>query len=209
MRVNACRRAGGSGFTMVELLIAITLMSVLMSLAAPSFGLWMRNNQVRTVAETLKNGIRIAQTEAVRRNRVVVFFLTTSEPGLGATAAANGPFWAVRWVPLPGDTVNAASPYFEPFVQGGAISEFAGGVAITGPAAICFNAVGRRVAASATANGVAGATCTVDAAAPLASFDVQRTGSDRPLRVTVALGGQVRMCDPARALAGATPDGCP
>ncbi len=208
MRVTPHRRSG-RGFTLVELLITVALLAVLLSLAAPSFATWIRNTQVRSVAETLQNGLRTAQAEALRRNRQVVFFLTAGEPGLGATAVADGPNWAVRWIPLPGDAVDAAAPAFEPFVQGGAIADFAGGVAIAGPAAICFNSLGRRVAIAAAATGVAGAECTVDPGAPLATYVVERAGAERPLRVTAALGGQIRLCDPARALADATPDGCP
>jgi type IV fimbrial biogenesis protein FimT len=190
-------------------MITIALLAVLMTLAAPSFSAWIRNAQVRTVSETLANGMRVAQSEAVRRNRQVVFFLTNDQPGLAAAAADNGVNWAIRWIPLPGDTVNAAAPANEPFVQGGAISDVAGGVGINGPAAVCFNAQGRRVAATAATTGVANAVCTVDAGAPLAAFDVLRSGADRALRVTVALGGQIRMCDPARALSATAPDGCP
>jgi type IV fimbrial biogenesis protein FimT len=198
-----------TGFTLVELLIAMSLVAVLLALAAPSFSGWIRNSQVRTVAQALQSGVRLAQAEALRRNRQVVFFLTNATPGLSATASADGAYWVIRWIPLPGDTVTSTSPLFEPFVQGGKIADFANGVSITGPAAICFNAVGRRVAATATATGVTGATCTIDADEPVATYQLQRAGSDRPLRVLVALGGQVRMCDPARSLADDAPDGCP
>lgn len=198
-----------NGFTLVELMITIALLAVLMTLAAPSFSKWIRNAQVRTVSETLANGMRVAQSEAVRRNRQVVFFLTNDQPGLAAAAADNGVNWVIRWIPLPGDTVTAAAPANEPFVQGGAISDVANGVGINGPAAVCFNAQGRRVAATAATTGAANAVCTVDAGAPLATFDVVRSGADRALRLTVSLGGQIRMCDPARALSAAAPDGCP
>lgn len=203
----AASRPHGSvgGFTLVELLIAISLMSVLMALAAPSFTTWIRNAQVRTVAEALQNGLRVAQAEAVRRNRQTVFFLTASDPGLGATAQADGANWVVRWIPQPGDSVTAAAPHFEPFVRGGGLADVAGGVSIEGPAAVCFNVVGRRVAATATVTGVTGAACSTTGAA---AYDVLIAGAARPLRVTVALGGQIRMCDPARSVSGTSPDGC-
>jgi len=197
------------GFTLVELMITIALLAILMTLAAPSFGAWIRNTQVRTMSETMANGLRLAQSEAVRRNRQVVFFLTNDQPGLAATAADDGVNWVIRWIPLPGDTVTASAPDNEPFVQGGALSDVASGVGVTGPAAVCFNAQGRRVAASAAATGVAGAVCTVDASEPLAAYTLVRSGASRALRVTVALGGQVRMCDPARTLSSDAPDGCP
>ena len=206
MRVTLQRQRG---FTLVELMIAIALLGLLMALAAPSFSTWIRNSQVRSMSQTLANGVRVAQSEAVRRNRLVVFFLTNTQPGLAATAAENGVNWVIRWVPMPGDTVTATAPANEPYVEGGAISDVGGGVGVTGPAAICFNAQGRRVAATAATTGVTNAVCTVDAAQPLATYDLVRAGASRALRVTVSLGGQVRMCDPARPLSAAAPDGCP
>lgn len=197
------------GFTLIELVITMALLGVLVALGAPSFSQWIRSAQVRTVAETLQNGVRTAQAEALRRNRQTIFFLTNDEPGLAAEATDNGRNWVIRWVPLPGDAVTPAAPANEPFVQGGSLADFAGDVGIAGPGAVCFNALGRRVAATAAANGVIGAACTVDVAAPLATFQIDRAGAARPLRVVVALGGQVRLCDPARTVGATTPDGCP
>ena len=81
-------------------------------------------------------------------------------------------------------------------------------VAITGPAAICFNSLGRLVANAAT--GIASATCTLPTNAALTqSYQVTLSSSDRPLRINVDLGGQVHMCDPAKSLSATDPDGCP
>jgi type IV fimbrial biogenesis protein FimT len=40
------------------------------------------------------------------------------------------------------------------------------------------------------------------------SYDVTRAGAERRLRIVVALGGRVRMCDPDKALSATNPDGC-
>jgi type IV fimbrial biogenesis protein FimT len=89
------------------------------------------------------------------------------------------------------------------FIEGGQLGDLAAGVAIAGPAAICFNSLGRVVA---NAVPIAGAATTCAAGAT--TYDLTLTGADRPLRVTVALGGQVRRCDPAKTLSGTNPDGC-
>jgi type IV fimbrial biogenesis protein FimT len=193
-----CRQRG---FTLVELLVTIALLALLLGLAGPSFTLWTRNAQVRTISDALQNGARLAQAEAVRRNRQVVFFLTNDPVCAAATtAAANGAFWVVRSVALTaGDTAAT--------VQCGALADSAPGVAINGPTAICFNSMGRQVA-NATPGAGSTTTCTL-AASGVSTYDVSSTGADRPLRVLVTLGGQVRQCDPARTLSSTAPDGCP
>jgi type IV fimbrial biogenesis protein FimT len=188
------------GFTLIELMVTNTLLGILLSMAAPSFRLWIRNAQVRTISDALQNGTRTAQTEAVRRNRQVVFFLSNDNDCSAATApAANGAFWAIRTVPLTaGDTAQT--------VQCGNLADTSPSVTITGPTAICFNSMGRQVANASPGAGTA--TCTL-AASGLSTYDIAAVGSDRPLRVLVTLGGQVRQCDPARTLSSTATDGCP
>jgi type IV fimbrial biogenesis protein FimT len=193
------RRGARRGFSVIELMITVVLAALLLALAAPSLSTWVRNSQVRTVADSLQNGLRLAQTEAVRRQRQVVFFLSDSAACTTAnTASANGRFWVVRTVPLlDGEAAEV--------VQCGTLADVAAGTTITGPTALCFNSTGR-VVANASPGG--GAACVPDASG-LHSYDVARSGADRSLRVTVALGGQTRLCDPARPLSDANPDGCP
>ena len=188
------------GFTLIELMVTITLLGILLSLAAPSFSLWTRNARVRTVSDTLQTGARLAQTEAVRRNRQVVFFLSNDAGCSAATLpAANGAFWAIRTVPLTaGDPAET--------VQCGNVSDTAAGVAIAGPTAVCFNSMGRQAANASPGAGTAACTLAISG---VSSYDVSALGSDRPLRVLVTLGGQVRQCDPARTLSATAPDGCP
>ena len=66
MRLRPAARppaSASAGFTLIELLIAISMLAVLLSLAAPSLATWIRNTQIRTVSETLQNGLRTAQAE--------------------------------------------------------------------------------------------------------------------------------------------------
>lgn len=193
------RRGPLRGFSLVELVVAIALLALLLGLAAPSFATWTRNAQVRSVGDALQSGLRQAQAEAVRRNRQVVFFLTTSKAcTTAAESAANGAYWQIRTVPLMAG--EAAEP-----LQCGVLNDVAEGVGITGPRAVCLNSSGRQVANAAP--GVTGATCTLSATGT-SIYDLAVTGADRALRVTLTLGGQVRLCDPSRARSTTHPDGC-
>ncbi len=188
------------GFTIVELMVTIALLALLLGLAMPSFTTWVRNAQVRTVSDGLQNGLRLAQAEAIRRHRQVVFYRTNASTCAATTAAdAAGAFWVVRTVPLVvGDAVEA--------VQCGQLADVAAGVSIAGATALCFNSGGRQVANADP--DIGGAACALDASGAN-SFDVSSDHADRPLRVLVTLGGSVRMCDPAKTLSASTPDGCP
>lgn len=193
-----------TGFTLIELLVTITLLSILTALAMPSMTAWVRNNNVRTVGDSLQNGLRLAQAEAVRRSRQVAFSLTDSaspEAGANVGAVANGTNWSINALPSMSAGETSA------FVQSGVLANAGAGVLINGPAAICFNSVGRLVQNTLpqVTDVTGGATCSV-AAPPV--YDITLTGADRPLRVVVALGGQVRMCDPNKTLSPANPDGC-
>lgn len=196
---------GRRGFTLIELVVTITLLGILVALSLPTFTAWIRNSQVRTVAEALQNGVRTAQAEAVRRNRQVVLSFTNATPAPPTAApwavAAGGKNWWAQTVAQFGETAE--------FARAGSLADVASGVGITAtPAAtaICFNSNGRLVANAAP--GVPGASC--DAPVALLRFDISQTSADRPLRVTVAAGGQVRICDPNRpTLSSTSPDGCP
>ncbi len=199
-------RSGGSakggsakGFTLVELMVTLSVMSILLMIAVPSMRAFVRNSQVRAVGESLQNGLRQAQSESLRRSRQVVFALTdTAATGAaGLSAVANGRNWATA-------TVTSLAGESAALIESGVLTDVATGVSIAGPAAVCFNAVGRL--ASNASTGIAGATCST-AAAP--RYSVTLAGATKPLQVLVTLGGQVRLCDPSRVQSASRPEGCP
>lgn len=192
------RRTRAARFTLNEAMVTITLMSILTMLAMPSFTTWVANNEVRTVGDSLQSGLRFAQSEALRRSRPVVFSLTDSAaPEASLTAVTGGSNWSIN---VSKSSLDAQSV----FVQAGVLTDVASGAQINGPAAVCFNAKGRLVANTDT--GVSGASCKTDS--PVITYVVDAPGADRKLRVLAGLGGQIRMCDPARKLANSS-DGCP
>jgi type IV fimbrial biogenesis protein FimT len=198
-----------SGFTIIEMIVAVSIFSILVALTVPTMRKWIANTKVRAVADALQNGVRLAQAESLRRSRQVVFALTNSTtPQSGFTAATNGTYWAIMTVPAMTDGSETPA-----FVEGGVITSAGSTVQITGQAEICFNSVGRLVANGTT--GVAGGSCTVPAAGinssaqPMLSYVVTMTGAaDHPLQLEVGLGGQVHICDPSQTLSATNPYGC-
>lgn len=185
------------GFSLIELMITLTLIGIMAALAIPAFSTWTANARVRTVSETIQNAVRMAQTEAVRRNRQTVFGFTDATPAAGVTPVANGANWFIQTLPL----VTGESAEF---VQGGSFAKQSA-MTISGATLICFNSTGRQVSNTSTGLGV-DCTAPTSATTPTA-IDVTHTLADRRLRVQVALGGQIRMCDPGKTLP-VQPDGC-
>lgn len=204
--------SGGSerGFSLVELLVAVSVLVILTALAVPNFTTWIRNARVRTVAETLQSGVRLAQAEAQRRAHTVVFFRTASKDcTANSTADADGLHWQIRSVPNPLLTADAAEA-----IQCGVLTDVSAGVSLTSQvtvgaadatplAALCFGGDGRQTSMEDPT--AIGANCT----AGTARFDMAptATGADnRALRLDVSLAGAVRLCDPGKATTA--PDGC-
>jgi type IV fimbrial biogenesis protein FimT len=197
-----------AGFTLLEAMVTLSVFAILTAIAIPNMRTWIMNNKVRGVADALQNGLRLAQSESLRQSRQVVFVFTDSTtPGTVPVAAvAGGTTWAAYTVP------SMATLEQPRFLQAGELSNASAGVTITGApavAVICFNSAGRLVAnpnASLTAI-TGGVGCTQPLGPQL--FTIQAvSGGDRPLQVTLGLGGQVHMCDPAVTISDSHPEGC-
>lgn len=185
---------------MVELMVTVSLTALLFALAVPSFRSWIGNAQIRAASDSIQNSARLAQGEAVRRSRQVVLFRTDASTCNGTeTAATTGQNWALRTVAVvDGQAIDV--------IQCGTLISAQSSVAVSGPAALCFNSGGRQAANSDP--GIGGTACTLEATGTNV-FNITSTTADRPLQVRVSLGGGVQMCDPAKTLSASTPDGCP
>lgn len=192
------------GFSLIELMVAITVLGILLAATVPSIGSWLADARVRSTADSLQNAVRFAQSTAVSRSRPTVLALTNARPAWNATPATNGSNWFVRLLPLAESDEAADSSYY---LQGDALAR-QNGVTITGPALLCFNSLGQQTTRTASATGMSTACSapTDDTTSPT-EYTVARSGG-RTLKVRVYLGGRVRMCDTAKTLSSANPDGC-
>lgn len=171
-----------TGFTLIELMITITIVSILTLLAMPSYKTWIANSRVRTTTEAIQNGLMLAKAQALAKNAKVQLVLTSSSPVVAnvnsVTASTAGSGWMVR-------VYQTTSFTSADFIQGRSVAE--GGVNTTvaaDQATFVFTGVGG---------------LSPIPAADIA-INVSGTGSDRPLRIEVSKGGAIRMCDPSAAL---------
>ncbi|WP_115717417.1 pilus assembly FimT family protein [Gallaecimonas mangrovi] len=64
------------GFTLLELLITIAVVSILASIAVPSFQSVVKERQLAQAAESIRNQILLGKSEAVRLNQDLHFFVS-------------------------------------------------------------------------------------------------------------------------------------
>ncbi len=86
------------GVTLVELVVALTVLAIISFAAAPSFSGMLVNHRTNNAAMDLAGALSLARSEAVKRNASV-------------TLAASG-VWASGWnVTAGAETVRAFGPY--------------------------------------------------------------------------------------------------
>lgn len=194
---QALRRS--AGFSLIELMVTVTILGFLLVATLPSIGAWLRNTEIRNAAESISNGLAKARNEAVRRNQTVLFSLVTPQGGnpgvLDASCAlsATSASWVVSLASPAGACQQAVSDTTSPMI----LAKYAQGdgarnVAIAVRAADCTTAAADT---QVSFNGFG----RVNHASPLRCIHISHTqaGTSRPLRIVIGTGGNARMCDPA------------
>lgn len=73
-----------TGFTLVELLIAIGIISLLLAIATPNIISWLPNLRLKGDARNLVSNLQKARLEAIKRNQCVgITFTTVAFPATG------------------------------------------------------------------------------------------------------------------------------
>jgi type IV fimbrial biogenesis protein FimT len=187
-----------AGMSLIELMIGIVVLAILLALGAQTFSRWTQSSQIRNAAEAIHNGLMLARAEAVRRNTAVRFQLVTTTTSACALSD-TGANWVVSLDSAAGKCDAAPSDNVDPrIVQVRSAAEGSRNAAVNagGVSLITFNGTGQATGGAPAAINVTNPTG--GACAP--------GGPMRCMRVTVATGGQIRMCDPARA--ADDPQGC-
>ncbi|MEP7208791.1 MAG: GspH/FimT family pseudopilin [Casimicrobiaceae bacterium] len=60
------RARGGTGFSLVEVLIGLAVLALLTLAAAPSYGRWIAETELANVAQALADAIDVARAEAIK-----------------------------------------------------------------------------------------------------------------------------------------------
>ncbi|MET0658687.1 MAG: GspH/FimT family pseudopilin [Steroidobacteraceae bacterium] len=90
MLANSCNR----GFTLIEMMVALSVAAILLSIAVPSFSQSRLNSQLRASANDLVASINLARSEAIKRSASVTICVSTD--GENCTGGNWNQGWVVR-----------------------------------------------------------------------------------------------------------------
>lgn len=158
------------GFTMIEMMISISIVAILIALAVPSFKIMLANAQIRTAGQGLLDGMQLARVQAIRLNERVIFTKDTQSG------------WTVKVESAPLVIVQSRV-----FTEGSSAAL----VTVTPSAAtqMTFDGLGR----VKTNTDLSSTLTQLDISVPITLI---AAADARPLRITTNSGGAIRLCDP-------------
>lgn len=82
-----------TGFTLIELMVVLSVAAILASLAVPSFRSVVQNNRLATQANELSGTLNFARGEAIKRGSSVTVCVSTDQ-----ATCTGGTAWAGGWI---------------------------------------------------------------------------------------------------------------
>jgi len=96
------------GFSLLELMITITVAAILLVIAVPSFRDVIHRNQVSSASNEILASLAYARTEAITRGQLVSMCPSANAAGCTTGGQAFGPGWLVYTYPAGAASANKA-----------------------------------------------------------------------------------------------------
>jgi len=87
-----------TGFTLIELMIAISISMVVLTFAVPSFSSFIKNGRVTTFTNTLVTDVNFARQEAVTRGDKVILCRSANPTAASPSCGGNANNWSSGWL---------------------------------------------------------------------------------------------------------------
>ncbi len=105
------------GFTLIEILVVLTISAILVAMSIPMFDGLIRSNRISSATNSFVASMDLARSEAVRRNGLVAVCRSVNADSANPTCsnAAVGNFaaddWATGWIVFAVAPANASAPW--------------------------------------------------------------------------------------------------
>jgi type IV fimbrial biogenesis protein FimT len=96
--------SGSRGFTLIELMVTLTVAAILFAVAAPSFTPFVQNNRSAALINELHASLSHARSEAIKRNSSVTICKSTNGTGCGG----HTDHWHHGWIAFVDNDLDGA-----------------------------------------------------------------------------------------------------
>jgi type IV fimbrial biogenesis protein FimT len=87
--------SGSAGFSVVELMVAVTIAAILAALAVPSMRTFLQNDRMWGEQNTLVMSLNQARSEAIKQDLAAGVTICTSSDGISCSGSGN---WSNGWI---------------------------------------------------------------------------------------------------------------
>ncbi len=163
---------GQQGITIIELMISLVIVALVLIITIPAFTDYIRNNQIRSLADEFQASLQQAKNEAIKRNARVNLVLADTGWTIDIPASSNEPTTRI---------LERAAESSQTKLAINASSNSIG-----------FNSQGRLID---------GGVYMADINSQNSADCMNQGGKARCLRITISTAGQIKLCDPNLASA--------
>ncbi|VAW88326.1 hypothetical protein MNBD_GAMMA16-677 [hydrothermal vent metagenome] len=87
-----------SGFTLIELIVAVGVAGIVMGIAIPSFQSSIKNNRITSETNRLVSDIQLARSEAMKRSTRVILCRSAAPTVSTPTCSGTANTWSTGWL---------------------------------------------------------------------------------------------------------------
>lgn len=116
MHAPTKRKQRFTGYSMIELMVVLSIVAVLATLATPSFSSLIETHRVQGVAKELESTLYFARSEAIKRGGLVAIQKIANNTGICTTASSTRD-WDCGWIVCHDVNGNGVCNASEPILQ--------------------------------------------------------------------------------------------
>lgn len=90
-------QARQGGVTLIELLVTLSVIAILLAVAAPSFQAFSKENRAVSISNELVSALTLARSEAIKRNTSVTV-CKTADPNAASPTCSTAATWQTGWL---------------------------------------------------------------------------------------------------------------